>query len=378
MTKATGTRPWRLDGVTAQAMNVLARAERGLSQHFGLDGRRVEAAATRLAERVRPDPAAPDADLPLVTVWRDLRERHPEALDGLASAVQHLDPRERARCGLDLAVLAALLDPAGGASPIFLQLCAAFAEGRLAAVPQATGARLEADGLVRWLISDAAGQIPKPTRHRLDALVEGLRRDRVLFGTSARFGLFLDTLLAEQQGGLLDVGRVAALLGGMDAAIMSGSVWATAVRGLGDVWRLPGLVPDLGQGDLVPFHAVLQALLLAMVEPLDETGLAFVDETQLGVPATAALARQMLRLRLLRPRHAAVTRLVHPPGSDIVVEMRALSLGLVERLGEQARARLGVDAKALPNVRLLAMLETLAAEAADVSGGGVAILDGLL
>ncbi len=376
MTKAAEGRPWRFGGVTTRAMNVLARAGRGESQHFGLDEGRIEAAAAGLAERARPALAG---DLPLVTVWHDLRERHPAALDALGAAVQHLDPRGRARCGLDLAVLAALLDPAGGASPVFLRLCAAYAGGRLAAVPGATAeAHLEAEGLARWLAGDAAAQIAGPTRQRLDALVEGLRRDRVLFGPSARFGLLLDTLLAEQQDGRLGVGRVAALLSGLDEAIMTGPVWAMAARGLGDVWRLPGLAPDNdAQGDLVPFHAFLQALLLAMVEPLAETGLAFADAGDLGVPATAALARQMLRLRLLRPRHAAVTRLVHPPGSDIVVEMRALSLGLVETLGERVRARLEIDA-GLPNVRLAALIEGLVAEAPDdAPSGDVAILDGL-
>ena len=346
-----------LEGVREQAERILARAEAGDSQHFVPD----PAAEDRVAEALAAALTAGGlARLPpLQTVWHALRGGQPALLDRLAAGVQHLDAHERARCGLDLGALAVLLDPSGGASSGFLALCDDYANGLLAAVPGASSPRLEADGLARWLGTEA-GRLGDDGHagRRLLALVGGLRAERVFFGASGRFGLFLDTLLADQRGGAVSPAGVARHLAPLVARLHAGAGGATAVRNLGDVWRLPGLG---GPGDRVPFHALLQAMLLVLVEPMGEAELRFDDEAGLGVPETAALARQTLRLGLLRPRHPAVARLVHPPGSDIVVELRALALALTGRLADRARDALGLAPADLPDVRLVTPLARLAA-----------------
>jgi hypothetical protein len=141
----------------------------------------------------------------------------------------------------------------------------------------------------------------------------------------------------------------------------------------GDVWRHPLAWAEDRSRELVPFHAMLLALTLDLVEPLQEAGAPLGDLDQLPVPADRALAEQILRLGLVRTRHAAVARLRHPPGSDIVVELRALSVALADRLVDRLRAELGRTAKDLPVARILAPLAQLAANWRERPGPGIAI-----
>ena len=56
---------------------------------------------------------------------------------------------------------------------------------------------------------------------------------------------------------------------------------------------------------------------------------------------------------MLVPQNAAVLTEIHEVGSELVVEWRALTVGLLDRLAEQVRARLGLDQAALPLAKVL-------------------------
>jgi hypothetical protein len=56
---------------------------------------------------------------------------------------------------------------------------------------------------------------------------------------------------------------------------------------------------------------------------------------------------------VLLPKHDAVTRDVHLPGSELVVEWRALTVALLDRLAQGLRERTGLDAERLPLGKVL-------------------------
>ncbi len=58
-------------------------------------------------------------------------------------------------------------------------------------------------------------------------------------------------------------------------------------------------------------------------------------------------------LGVLRPKHDGVLARRHEVGSELVVEWRALTVALLDRLAARVRARLGLDQTALPLAKVL-------------------------
>ncbi|MGH9319651.1 MAG: DUF1688 family protein [Vicinamibacteria bacterium] len=117
------------------------------------------------------------------------------------------------------------------------------------------------------------------------------------------------------------------------AAILEGfeSIWPSRLtldgKNLGDVWSHP-------KAGLVPFHKLSQWLTYSLIEPLEGSGV----EVR-GVDALTGLAEYrngglFLDLGVLRPKHREVTDEAHEPGSGVVVEWRALTVALLDRLAE--------------------------------------------
>jgi hypothetical protein len=61
----------------------------------------------------------------------------------------------------------------------------------------------------------------------------------------------------------------------------------------------------------------------------------------------------LLDLGLLTPKHDAVLAQMHPPEAEIIVEWRALTVVLLDRLAEQVRDRLGLSVQAFPLLKVL-------------------------
>ena len=61
----------------------------------------------------------------------------------------------------------------------------------------------------------------------------------------------------------------------------------------------------------------------------------------------------LVDLGVLEPKHEAVMSAAHRVGSEIVVEWRALTVALLDRMAPLVRAALGIDATALPLAKVL-------------------------
>ena len=60
-----------------------------------------------------------------------------------------------------------------------------------------------------------------------------------------------------------------------------------------------------------------------------------------------------LDLGVLVPRHPGVTAATHSPDAEIVVEWRALTVALLDRLAPLVARHLGLDAAELPLIKVL-------------------------
>jgi hypothetical protein len=61
----------------------------------------------------------------------------------------------------------------------------------------------------------------------------------------------------------------------------------------------------------------------------------------------------LVDLGVLVPRHPAVTDAIHRPGAEVVVEWRALTVALLDRVADLVRERLDKTAEELPLARIL-------------------------
>ena len=103
----------------------------------------------------------------------------------------------------------------------------------------------------------------------------------------------------------------------------------------------------------MPFHKLSQWLAYSLVEPLEEAGTRVVDLDALtGLPEyrNGGLLVDCGALRVKR-RELLTTPL--PPGDEAVVEWRALTVALLDDIAAHVRLHLGLDAEALPLVKVL-------------------------
>ncbi|MEK9763521.1 MAG: DUF1688 family protein, partial [Deltaproteobacteria bacterium] len=124
-------------------------------------------------------------------------------------------------------------------------------------------------------------------------------------------------------------------------------------RNLGDVWRHHLLVHSEITSELVPFHKLSQWLTYSLLEPLEEAGFQVQDiELLTGLPEyrNGGLFFDTGVLELKKPDEIAA---LHPVSSELIVEWRALTVILLDRLGEQLREKMGLASEELPLPQIL-------------------------
>jgi hypothetical protein len=173
------------------------------------------------------------------------------------------------------------------------------------------------------------------------------------FGTGdARLGHLFDYLCAQTAAGALPARQI--LLAVLESL---GPIWPgrLSVGGvnLGDVWRHSQISgPGLTAG-LVPFHKLSQWLTYSLIEPILAAGITVTGVDELTGLAEYRNGGLLLDLELVTPKHDVVLTRTYPPEAEIIVEWRALTVALLDRLAGQVRDHLGVSAEAYPLAKIL-------------------------
>jgi hypothetical protein len=104
---------------------------------------------------------------------------------------------------------------------------------------------------------------------------------------------------------------------------------------------------------LVPLHKLSQWLAYSLIEPLQDAGLAVVDIDGLTGLAEYRNGGLFIDTGVLAFRDAAASARRHDVASPLVVEWRALTVALLDRLAEKLRRRLGLDSASFPLAKVL-------------------------
>jgi hypothetical protein len=382
MAEATATEREARSLLTAEA--VRARAEqmldiglRGGLTHFTIDLDRMDGVADAVLAVTRR--SYPELNIPFHARWRHFVLGGVDRWARCAEAVSWPDRAARARAEFDLAVVSVLLDAGAGSAWRYRDAVTGQGIGRseglaLASLDMFASGAFSGDARTPFRVdADVISQLP------LDRLQSGFQvtETNPLLGLEGRADLLrrLGKQVADRPqifalhdrarpGGLFDHlaskatgGAIAAPTILSEVLSQLGPIWPSRLElagiPLGDCWRHPAIRGDDATAGLVPLHKLSQWLIYSLIEPLQRAGFDVTDIDGLTGLAEYRNGGLFVDLDVLRLRDASDAERSHAVGSLLVVEWRALTVALLDRLAERIRTRLGRSSGELPLASLL-------------------------
>jgi hypothetical protein len=355
-----------------------ASAMAGRLTHFTLHLGRLDDAVDYVADTIRQN--YPTLDIPFHSRWRHFGaggvERWGEIAPRLGEGTMALG-----RAAFDLAIVSVLLDAGAGAGWRYHETATGrdfvrseglgvasfhmFAGGDFSASPDD---RLRCDAQVLADLTEkslALGFQVEARKNALNGLVgrvallrhlgQACLDDPAVFdaGDGPRPGALFDLLLAQCDGERrLPATRILEAL-----LVHLGPIWPGRLElfgaPLGDSWAHPMVRTGDAADGIIPFHKLSQWMAYSLIEPLQWCGVEVIDIDGLTGLAEYRNGGLMIDMGLIALRDPGEATREHEPGSELVVEWRALTVCLLDAIAEKLRARLGLSAKELPLAKVL-------------------------
>ncbi|OJT25852.1 uracil phosphoribosyltransferase [Archangium sp. Cb G35] len=341
---------------------LLALGTAGQLKHFRVDMDRLPAVADYVLAVTRE--MYPTLDIPVHSRWGHFDVGGVRRNAELDARLASLPRAERARAKLDLVITSVLLDagsgptwkyvePGGGTYARSEGLAVAsfrmFLAGAFSSDPSQP-LRADAEGLQRLTLESLARGFQVTEANPLAGLEGRLALLQGLGRALPRPGALYDQVLAwgTRVPAAEVLGRVLESLG----SIWPGRVTLEGVN-LGDVWPHSMMGREGSPESLVPFHKLSQWLTYSLLEPLEEGGITVTDlDVLTGLPEYRN-GGLLVDMGLLVPRDARLLTEAYAPGSEPIVEWRALTVALLDEVAKQVRERLGMTAEQLPLAKVL-------------------------
>ena len=364
--------------VRERAAEMLAAGLAGALPHFVIDLDRLMPIAEFVADVIGAN--YPSLRVPLHARWRHFVLGGRDLWRELAASARWRDRSSRARAEFDLAVISVLLDAGAGAAWRFHDeasgLTVSRSEGLALASLRMFAAGLfsnDPDDPLRADASRLAALTGTDLAHGFGAgsanPLEGLEGRAAVLARLGRAMLAAPSVFARHDtarpGGLID--HFVNLAGGAEfpaprilreLLIHLGPIWPSrqTLGGivLGDCWRHPAIRRDDASDGLVPLHKLSQWLCYSLIDPLRAAGFDVTEIDGLTGLAEYRNGGLLLDMGVLRLRDPAQAERPHAVDSLLIVEWRALTVALLDRLLPLVRGMLDVSAQDFP---LGAMLE---------------------
>ena len=345
-------------------------------EHFRCCLNRLDATADFVIQVMRTD--YPTLDIPFHSRWRHFEVNGASRLSLLAADLAQWSPLDIAKMKIDLAVTSVLLDAGAGDQWRYVEPNTGKVFGRSEGLAIASfhlfrqGAfssdsdcpwQADAQGLLQLTAAELAVGLQSSPENALvgidgrlkllQRLGQTLLNQPNFFGADAprpgNLALYWKSIAQDKRLSASQV--LQTLLEGL------GDIWPGRVEiadvNLGDVWTHPKLLDtDLGS-QLIPFHKLSQWLAYSLLEPLQELGLEITNLEALTSLAEYRNGGLCVDLGLLEPKHSGVTRDRHRPDSPVIVEWRALTVALLDRLADTIRQKLNLSSTELPLAKIL-------------------------
>ena len=360
--------------VRERCVNIADAVAAGESTHFTLDIEQLAPVADRVAGVARR--RFPDGRIPYHSRWRHFEAGGVNRAAELDVALAGRGNAERARARIDLALVSVLLDAGAGADWRYAEAQSAqrfarseglgvasfrgFMAGRFSSDPSEP-CRVDADALTTL----DAQALAEMFQVRLDNPLVGLegraallrrlgaalQEQQATFGSPARPGRLFDVLTRDGTRRVQAAQILRALLDSFSAIWPSGQRFEGTP--VGDAWPHPLAGGAGASAGWVPFHKLSQWLSYSLLEPFEWAGVA-VD----GLDALTGLPEYrngglLLDAGVIVARDAGFASRRYTPSDPWVIEWRALTVALLDRVAPLVRERLGLSPQQMPLARVL-------------------------
>ena len=339
----------------------------GRSRHFTLDDAKLADAAALVADVTRA--SYPDLAIPRHSRWRHFRAGGRDRWAALR--LGYVDAIERARVAIDLAVVSVLLDAGAGAAWCYLDndtgLTFARSEGLAVASldlfragafssDPARPLRADATALTRLAVPTLAIGMQVSERNPLVGLPQrrtllqrlgaALTARPDLFGIAGRPGHLIDAILGRAPAKRIAAADILALVLDGLASIWPSGLTVDGVA-LGDAGYHPAVRTQDCCDRIVPFHKLSQWLTYSLIEPIEQAGVTVVEPDRLTALPEYRNGGLLIDAGVIVPRAPLDPRVEHDVASELIVEWRALTVALMDRLRDPVRQRLRLESLSL-------------------------------
>ncbi len=361
--------------IRIQAHRLLNLAKQDRLQHFALDPEKMASTASFVISVIREQ--YPDLNIPYHSRWRHFEVGGIDRIKNMQKKLVQLSQEERGKIFYELVIISVFLDAGAGSSwryidaemgkeysrseGLALASLALYQNGALSNNPQEP-LRVDAQRLLKFTEEDLLkGFQVTPTNPLegvkgrvalLNRLGTVLKQNTQYFGTHGRLGDFYSYINSLKKSNTLSAKTIfQAVLNGFS------DVWPVRLLlhhvALGDVWIHPALKTASPGSEYIPFHKLSQWLSYSLIEPLEEAGITVTGLDQLtGLPEYRN-GGLLIDTELLEIKNKSLLLEPQDPGSEAIVEWRALTVAILDELAELIRKQLHKDATSLPLAKIL-------------------------
>jgi hypothetical protein len=315
----------------------------------------------------------PDLKIPFHSRWGHFRAGGIDRAGQLRERIRDLEKLEQARLQLDLVITSVLLDAGAGATWRYGEKASGKKFSRseglgVASYHMFLQGAMSSDG--KSLRADASGlkqikpkQIEKFFQVSKSNPLLGVEGRAMLLNNlgqameessafrDSRPGNLID-FLANKYGGTIPAsGILRAVLDGF-GSIWPGRLKANGVN-LGDVWRHSKLHSTKKFESLVPLHKLSQWMTYSLIEPIQDAGFTVTGIEELTGLAEYRNGGLLLDSGLLTLKSPKDADRSWTPSEDLIIEWRALTVHLLDRIGEDVRLSLGKSVQDFPLAKVL-------------------------
>jgi GTP cyclohydrolase II len=359
--------------IRQRCSQIYALAEQGRLKHFTLNMGQMKETADFVLKIMKEN--YPAGNIPYHSRWR----HYPDGLLETITGSWKCKPKEKARRLIDLSFVSVLLDAGAGSGWKFIatsngvERCYSrseglavaalnmFSEGIFSSDPELPH-RVNAAGLKKLTKSELSHGFQVTGANPLEGL-EGrfkilhhlgsaLSEHPEFFGDEcARPGNLVDFVLSNVKDGTVSIQVLwRAIITGLE------SIWPNTLSGIrrGDIWVYNPL-KKIGEpgSDLVPFHKLSQWLTLSLLEPIEALGVRFTDIHLLTGLAEYRNGGLFVDMGVLALKDPDSNRIQQDVGSELVVEWRAMTICLLDKLAEVIRTSYGKTVEEMPLTKVL-------------------------
>ena len=351
--------------IRIRCQELLSMGECGKLHHFQVHTDQLDAVAHKVAEITRA--RYPDLNIPIHSRWRHFEVSN---IDRWKKLTGEIGSQERARIALDLVIPSVLLDAGAGPNWVYRDTQSGLTYTRSEGLAVATFAMFISGGFSseneRPLTTDgtalmnfSVGQLTKYLQVNYDNPLDGLEgRVRLLqslgkilhdnisvFGAPPRVGNLYDYVVAQCSSPT--VASIFDLLLDLLSPIWPDRLTLNG-ENLGDVWYHTAIRRQDETDQLIPFHKLTQWLTYSLIEPLAEAGVHIRDLDSLTGLAEYRNGGLLVDMGVIQPRDLNALNQCFAQDSELVVEWRALTLALLDKLAPLVRQELDCDESQLP------------------------------